>query len=481
MTQPRSRAESQGAMGGLRHPLAAGKMKKTRVIILGGGFAGLSAAMFLDKTLARRADAEVTLINRENFILFTPMLHEVAAGDLYPGDIVNPIRRILHHVKFVQAEVQAIDLSARRVRCLGGVARLDLEFEFDHLLLTLGSETNFFGLPGVSEWAVTMKSMFDAAMLRNRVLALLEEATLQSDSAARRGLLTFVTAGGGFAGAETTGAINDFVREIVRYYPDLSEELVRVVVVHPGDFLLPELGEELGNYAERKLRERKVEVIKGARVASYDGSLVTMTDGKSIPASTLIWTAGVKPSAVIAPLPSQKERGRLLVNEFLGVPGVAGLWAAGDCAAVPDSKTGRFHPPTAQHGLREGLIAAKNIEAAIRGRPLKPFIFTTLGQLATIGRRTGVPMVFGIKFSGFVAWGLWRMVYLMKLPRLPKKLRVMVDWTLDLLFAKDIEQMITMRDVEALSDLAGRIRARATQRTSGTATSALDTAVRDQP
>src|SRR5947208_6924286 len=226
--------------------------------------------MYLDKTLARRADVEVTLINRENFILFTPMLHEVASGNLYPGDIVNPIRRILHHVKFVQAEVEAIDLSARRVRCVGGVARFVLEFEFDHLLLTLGSETNFFGLPGVSDWAVTMKSMFDAAMLRNRVLALLEEATLQSDSAARRGLLTFVTAGGGFAGAETTGAINDFVRETVRYYPGLSEELVRVVIVHPGDFLLP----ELGNYAERKLRERKVDVIKGARVASYDGSLV---------------------------------------------------------------------------------------------------------------------------------------------------------------------------------------------------------------
>src|SRR3989440_325129 len=455
-------------------------MKTTRIVSAGGGFAGLYAAMHFDKRLARRANAEVTLISRENFILFTPMLHEVAAGDLYPGDIVNPIRRILRHVKFVQAEVQAIDLSARRVRCLGGVARLELEFEFDHLLLTLGSETNFFGLPGVSEWAVTMKSLFDAAMLRNRVLAMLEEATLQSESAARRRLLTFVTAGGGFAGTETTGALNDFVREIVRYYPDLSEELVRVVVVHPGDFLLPELGEELGNYAERKLRERKVEVIKGARVTSYDGSLVTLTDGKSTPAATLIWTAGVKPSPVIAPLPGQKERGRLRVNEFLGVPGVTGLWAAGDCAAVPDSKTGGFHPPTAQHGLREGLVVAKNIEAAILDRPLKPFIFTTLGQLATIGRRTGVAMVFGIKFSGFVAWVLWRTVYLMKLPRLPKKLRVMVGWTLDLFFARDIEQMLTLRDVEALSEMAGRIRARATQQTSIVSASISEAAVHDQ-
>jgi NADH dehydrogenase len=456
-------------------------MKKTSVVILGGGFAGLSAAMYLDKKLARRADMEVTLISRENFILFTPMLHEVAAGDLYPGDIVNPLRRILHHVKFVQAEVQAIDLSARRVRCVGGVAKLELDFEFDHLLLTLGSETNFFDLPGVSEWAVTMKSLFDAAMLRNRVLALLEEATLQSDSDARRQILTFVTAGGGFAGAETTGAINDFVRDVLRYYPDLSEKLVRVVVIHPGDFLLPELGQELGDYAERKLRERKVEVIKGVRVANYDGSLVTLTDGKSIPASTLIWTAGVKPSPVIAPLPCQKERGRLLVSEFLAVTGVPGLWAAGDCAAVPVSNTEKFHPPTAQHGLREGLVAAKNIEAVVLDRPLKAFTFTTLGQLATIGRRTGVAMVFGIKFSGFIAWMLWRMVYLMKLPRLPKKLRVMVGWTLDLLFAKDIEQMLTLRDVEALSDMAVRIRTRATQPTAITPVSALDTAVRDQP
>src|SRR5437868_6365348 len=438
-------------------------MKKTSIVILGGGFAGLSAAMYLDKMLARRADAEVTLINRENFILFTPMLHEVAAGDLYPGDIVNPLRRILRHVKFVEAEVQAIDLSERRIRCVGGVAQLALEFEFDHVLLTLGSETNFFDLPGVSEWAVTMKSMFDAAMLRNRVLALLEEATLQSDGAARRRLLTFVTAGGGFAGAETTGAINDFVRETVRYYPDLNEELIRVVVIHPGDFLLPELGQELGDYAERKLRERKVDVIKGVRVANYDGARVTLTDGNTIAASTLIWTAGVKPSPVIAALPCEKERGRLLVSEYLAVTGVPGLWAAGDCAAVPVLNTDKFHPPTAQHGLREGVVAAKNIEAVVLDRPLKSFTFTTLGQLASIGHHTGVAMMFGMKFSGFIAWWFWRSVYLIKLPRLAKKLRVMASWTLDLFFGQEIEQMITVRDIEELSGQLARTRARTKQ------------------
>jgi NADH dehydrogenase len=456
-------------------------MKTTRIVIAGGGFAGLYAAMHFDKRLARRADVEVTLISRENFILFTPMLHEVAAGDLYPGDIVNPLRRILRHVKFIDADVQAIDLNARRIHCLASVADRELEFEFDHLLLTLGSETNFFNMDGVRDWSVTMKSLSDAALLRNRMVALLEEASLQSDEAARRQLLTFVTAGGGFSGTETTGAVNDFVRETVRYYPQLREELIRVVVVHPGNFILPELGEELGRYAERKLRERKVEVIKGPRVANYDGVVVTLSDGTSIPAATLIWTAGVKPSPVIAQLPCEKERGRLLVSEYLAVTGVPGLWAAGDCAAVPILNTENFHPPTAQHGLREGVTVAKNIEATILDRSLKPFRYKMMGQLASIGHRTGVAMVFGIKFSGFIAWWFWRSVYLMKLPRLAKKLRVMVSWTLDLFFGQEIEEMITVRDIEELSGQLARIRARTKQTRSTSAASVLANSGRDKP
>ena len=456
-------------------------MKTTRIVIAGGGFAGLYAAMHFNKRLARRADIDVTLISRENFILFTPMLHEVAAGDLYPGDIVNPLRRILRHVKVVEADVQAIDLNLRRVHCVGGVADHELEFEFDHLLLTLGSETNFFNMDGVRDWAVTMKNLADASLLRNRMVALLEEAVFHTDDEARRELLTFVTAGGGFSGTETTGAVNDFVRETVRYYPQLSEQLIRVVVVHPGNFLLPELGEELGRYAERKLRQRKVEVIKGARVASYDGLVVTLSDGTSIPARTLIWTAGVKPSPVIASLPCGKERGRLLVSEYLAVTGVPGLWAAGDCAAVPILNTENFHPPTAQHGLREGVTVAKNIEATILDRSLKPFRYKMMGQLASIGHRTGVAMVFGIKFSGFIAWWFWRSVYLMKLPRLAKKLRVMVSWTLDLFFGQEIEQMITVRDIEELSAQLARTRARTKHTRSTSAASVLANSGRDKP
>jgi NADH:ubiquinone reductase (H+-translocating) len=455
-------------------------MKTTRIVIAGGGFAGLYAAMHFDKRLARRADVEVTLISRENFILFTPMLHEVAAGDLYPGDIVNPLRRILRHVKFIDADVQAVDLNGRRVHCKATVADRELEFEFDHLLLTLGSETNFFNMDGVRDWSVTMKGLSDAALLRNRMVALLEEATVQSDDAARRQLLTFVTAGGGFSGAETTGAVNDFVRENVRYYPQLREELIRVVMVHPGNFILPELGEELGRYAEHKLRERKVEVMKGPRVADYDGVTVTLSDGTSIPAATLIWTAGVKPSPVIAQLPCEKVRGRLLVSEYLAVTGIPGLWAAGDCAAVPILDTENFHPPTAQHGLREGVVVAKNIEAMILDRPLKPFRFKMLGQLASIGHHTGVAMVFGIKFSGFIAWSFWRSVYLMKLPRLAKKLRVMASWALDIFFGQEIEQMITVRDIDTLSGQLARIRTRPKQAILRVAPSMLANSGQDQ-
>jgi NADH dehydrogenase len=436
-------------------------MKKTKVVIAGGGFAGLYAAKYLDKHLARKSDVEVTLIARENFILFTPMLHEVAAGDLAPSDIVNPLRRILRHVNVVEADVAGVDLAARKVRCLHGLDRSELEFEFDHLLLALGSETNFFDNAGIRDWSVTMKNLSDAALLRNRMVAFLEEASLEKDTAARRQWLTFVIAGGGFAGAETAGAVNDFVRETVRFYPQVGEEEIRVAIIHPGKYLLPELGEELGRYAEQKLRERNVEIIKGARVASYDGWTVTLNDGISIPAATLVWTAGVKPSPVIATLRVAKERGRILADEYLQVRGFPGVWAAGDCAAVPDGyETGKFHPPTAQHGMREALTAARNIERSILDQELEPFRYRTMGMLASIGHHTGVASFFGLKFSGFIAWWMWRSVYLAKLPRLVKKLRVMMAWTLDLLFGREIEQMITLRDVEELSERWARIRDR---------------------
>jgi len=421
---------------------------RTRVLILGGGFGGLYAALHLDQTIAAAPNVEVTLVSRENFVLFTPMLHEVAAGDLEMSDIVSPLRQMLKHVNFLEADVEAIDLVGRRVTVAYGVQRQQKQLSCDHLLIALGSETNFFKLPGVEERALTMKSLGDASVLRNAMVAMLEMASLVEDPFVRRAMLTFVVAGGGFAGVETIGALNDFVRAAVRYYPNLDEADVRVVLIHPNAVILPELGESLGRYAQRKLADRKVEIRTETRVTAFSDHGIELGDGETIAAQTLVWTAGVTPPAVLQNLPCKKERGRIVVDETLEVPGFAGVWAVGDCAWVPNSRTGNPHPPTAQHALRQAVHGAKNIVAAIRGKRKTPFAFTTLGQLATIGRRAGVASILGIHVSGFFAWWLWRTIYLAKLPRFDKKLRVVLHWTLDLFFPRDFGQHMTIHGLE---------------------------------
>jgi NADH dehydrogenase len=418
---------------------------KTRIVILGGGFAGLHAAIHLDDTLARDPDIEITLVNRDNFFLFTPMLHEVAASDLDLSNIVNPVRKLLKRVNFFAGEVEAIDLERKLVTVSHGFDHHHHELPYDHLVIGLGSITNFFNLPGLEERALTMKSLGDAIHLRNRLIAHLEEADTECCAAVRRPLLTFVVAGGGFAGVETIAGINDFVREAIRFYSNLREDMLRVVLIHPGDVILPELGEKLGRYTEKKLAERKVEIRVNTRVTGVTDRGVQLSAGEIIESKALIWTAGTSPNPVLGSLPCTKERGRLKVDETLRIQDWPGVWALGDCALVPDRKTGTYHPPTAQHALREGKTLAKNLIASVRGGTLKPFSFSTIGQLAAIGRRTGVANIFGINFSGFLAWWLWRTIYLSKLPRFEKKLRVALDWTLDLLFTKDLVQFQTFR------------------------------------
>jgi NADH dehydrogenase len=428
-------------------------------VILGGGFGGLYAARRLERTLAARQDVEVVLISRENYLLFTPMLHEVAAGDLDPSDIVQPLRRVLRRVRLIQAEVVSIDLEARVVRYAVGALRRIGELMYDYLLLAAGSETNFLGMKDVEANAVAMKTLGDAALLRNRMVALLEEAAQETDEARQRRLTSFVVAGGGFAGVETVGAMNDFLRETVEYYPEIDASKLRVVLVHPDAVVLPELGERLGRYAQEKLQQRGVEVRLGTRVTGYEDEAVKVEPGDAIGAMSLVWTAGVKPVAELESLPVQKIKGRIEVNEHLEVLGHEGVvWAVGDCAAVPDG-TGALHPPTAQHGMREAVAAAKNIEAAIEGRTPTPFRFATMGQLASIGHRTGVAQILGVRFSGFVAWWLWRTVYLIKLPDFSKKLRVAIKWSLDLLFPREIEQLVTFRDLERMERLSATLRA----------------------
>jgi NADH dehydrogenase len=430
-----------------------------RVVILGGGFAGLYTALELEKALARRPNFEVTLVNRENFFLFTPMLHEVAASDLDVTHIVNPLRKLLRRVRFFEGEAEAVDLARRRVSVTHGSERHPHQLPYDHLVIALGSVTNFFDLPGLEERALTMKTLGDAIELRNRLIENLEAADFECSVGNREPLLTVVVAGGGFAGVETIAAINDFVREAIDFYPHLSEDLLRMVLVHPGPVILPELGEDLGAYAQRKLSARKVEIRVNTKVIGVSAHGVELSDGSRIPTNTLVWTAGTSGHPLLETLPCPKERGRLSVNEFLEVPEWPGVWALGDCALIPDSRTGTSYPPTAQHALREGTVLARNVLAAIRGRPKRPFIFSTIGQLAAIGRRTGVARILGVNFSGFFAWWLWRTIYLGKLPRFEKKLRVALDWALDLVFSKDLVQLNTAKSGQRV-DMVNTVKAK---------------------
>jgi NADH dehydrogenase len=416
-----------------------------RIVILGGGFGGLYTALHMERTLARDAGVQVTLVNRENFFLFTPMLHEVAASDLDVTHIVNPLRKLLRRVRFFEGDVASIDLAGRRLVVSHGSDHHHHELEYDHLVLALGSVTNFFNLPGLQERAMTMKTLGDAIALRNRLVELLEEADFECAAGIREHLLTIVVAGGGFAGVETIAGVNDFLREALPYYPHLSEKQIRVVLVHPEALILPELGPELGAYAQRKLAERGVEIRVNVKVEGISEDAVTLSDGTAIRTRTLVWTAGTSPNPLLARLPCARERGRVRVNEFMEVPGWPGVWAVGDCAWIPDPRTSQPYPPTAQHAIRQGKVLAQNIAATVRGRRKKPFVFNTIGQLAAIGRRTGVAKIFGLRFSGFLAWWLWRSIYLSKLPRLEKKIRVMLDWTLDLIFSKDLVQFMTLR------------------------------------
>jgi NADH dehydrogenase len=419
--------------------------EKTRIVILGGGFAGMYAAMELEKKIGADPNIQVTLVNRDNFFLFTPMLHEVAASDLELTAIVNPIHKLLKRVEFFCGGVDRIDLDQKRVTVSHGASHHSHELKYDHLVIAMGSVTNFYDLPGLQEHAFTMKSLGDAIHLRNHVIAMLEEANFECAREDRESLLTFVVAGGGFAGVETIASINDFVAQAIRFYPNLKPEEVRMVLVHPGEVILPELNEKLGRFAQQKIAGRGVEVLSKTKVKGYVDQQVELIDGTVIPSETLIWTAGTSPNPMIDELACAKERGRIVVNPCMQLPDWPGVWALGDCARVMDERTGKAHPPTAQHASREGTLLARNIVASLRQREPKPFKFRTLGQLATIGHRNGVARILGVNFSGFIAWFLWRTIYLMKLPRFEKKVRVAIDWTLDLIFSKDIVQYLTDR------------------------------------
>jgi len=413
--------------------------KPTRILILGGGFAGTTVALHLERLLRRDPLAEITLIDRENFFTFTPLLPEVPSGSIEPKHIVFPLRALLKRTAVRQAEVKTIDLDRRVVVAEHCSACGRDTLSFDHLVLAMGSVPNFAGVPGVSRHALSIKSLADATALHAHVIDKLEHADLQPDPATRRQLLTFVIAGGGFAGVETIAELNDFLRGAGRFYPSIAPDEIRLVLIHSGPRILPEVSESLSTYALDKLRRRGVEVLLNTRVRRCTAYAIQLSSGGEILTQTFVWAAGTAPSPLLDQLDIPRVKGgRVEVEATLAVRGRPCLWAIGDSAAVPDLVTGGLCPPTAQFAVRQARLLAENIGATLRQQEPRPFRFKGLGLLAGLGRRSAVAEILGMRFSGFFAWWLWRSIYLMKLPGFERKLRVALDWTLDLFFARDI-------------------------------------------
>ncbi len=408
----------------------------TRVLILGGGFGGIYAALAFDRMAPE--EFQVTVVDRNNFFLFTPLLSEIASSSIDTRHSVNPIRRLLKRGHFSEGTVLGVDFTKKEVSVRLPTGRMT-EMPYDHLVLALGSVPNFFDLPGVREHALPMKTLGDAIVLRNRVIQRLEEADV-SKPEDKGQLLTFVMAGGGTAGIEIAGDLNDFIRDAAKAYRHISDDEIRVVLVEAGAHLTPELGLRLGRFAEKKLRQRGLEVYTEAPVLSATADAVTVGKVGVIHTRNLVWTAGVAPTPFAQKLDLPMAKGRILTDQCLKVEAVADVWAIGDLARIPDGRGG-YQPGTAQHAIREGSHVAKNIAQAVRGEALNPFTYRTLGSLATVGHQSAVANLMGIKLSGWPAWWLWRTYYLFRLPRLEKRVRVVLDWTLDLIFPRDIVEL----------------------------------------
>jgi len=431
---------------------------KTRIVILGGGFAGATTADHLEQAFGADPSVAITLVSATNALLFTPMLAEVAGSSLEPTHITTPLRTSLRRTEVMRGRVTRIDLEGRYV-ILAPDAQLPSsglppapgrQLPFDHLVLALGSAANYLGMPGVQEMAFDFKSLTDAIRIRNHVIDMFERADRAADPAARQAMLTFVVAGGGFAGAELAGGLNDFARGMLAYYPNIRPEELRIILVHSRDRILPELSEPLAAYARERMAARGVTFKLNTRVADARPGVVVLQPEEEIRTETLAWTAGTTPNPLLATLPvARDKRGAAIVDGTLAVPGRPGLWAVGDCAAITDAVNGKPCPPTAQFALREAKTLAHNIRASVRGTPLKPFHFDALGVLCVVGHHTAcaelnIPLTGGtsLRFAGLFAWLLWRGIYLSKLPGLERKVRVLSDWIIELFFPRDIVQTI---------------------------------------
>ncbi len=415
-----------------------------RILILGGGFAGVYAALNLQRTLAD-LPAEVAIVNRENFFVFYPLLPEILSGSIETESVLNPIRLVVPDATLFVGEVTSIDLAHQRAEIRHGLYRHYQEpatLYYDHVILALGGVPRTAGIPGLAEYAFDVQRLSHAFALRNHLIDTLEQADIETDPDRKRRLLTFVIAGGGANGVEVAAHIRDLVYGAIRYYQNIEPDDLHVILIHSGNRLIPDLPSRLGYYAERLLRRRGVEILFDRRVSRVEPDAVYLTNGEVIMADTIVGSVGVMPNPMVANLPVPHDpRGAITVNGDLSVPGYPNVWALGDNAFVVDPHTGKPYPLTAQTAVREAKLVARNIAASLQGEPLEPFTYRTIGAMVALGHRSAVAYIRGLTFSGFIAWWLYRTYYLFQLPRWDKRLRVVFDWTLDLLFPPVLVQL----------------------------------------
>jgi NADH dehydrogenase len=431
-------------------------IQQIRILILGGGFAGIEVLRQLQKAFQNDIRIDITLVSRDNFFLFTPMLPEISSGMIETRHIVTPLRAFCNRAKFYETEVESIDLGNKEVVITHRIGKPTNPIEwrshilkYDYLVISLGSETNFYGISEAATQAFTLKSLGDAIVLRNHVISMLEQADIEhEDLDLRKRLLTFVVVGGGFSGVEIVGELNDFILDSIKYfYHNLQKSYVRIILVNSGGRILPEVTEDLADFALQKIRRNGVEVILNTRVTEITSDNVKLDQGTIIRTQTIIWAGGGKPQTVLSALSCDHDKsGRIMTNNYLEVAGFTdSVIALGDCACVTDPNTGKPYPPTAQHALRQGKIAAINLISKIEDKEnhKEPFDYKTKGVMTLIGKRNGVGIILGHKVHGFVAWWFWRSYYLVNLPTVEKKLRVSVDWIIDLFFKRDVTRLKT--------------------------------------
>lgn len=410
------------------------------ILILGGGFAGAYCAQELERRLGPAA-ASVVLVDRQNYFIFHPLLIEAGTGSLEPRHAVVPIRSFIRRGRFIMGEAVGVDWTTRQAEVLPAEATEPIRVPFDHLVIALGSVTRLPEVPGLRQHGLEMKSLADAVGLRDRAIRMLEAAESAPHPERKCSLLHFVVVGANFTGAEVAGELEAFLRAAIRRYRTIRPHDLRVTLVERSARILGALDEDLSRYAERKMRDRGIDVRLNDSVTRIEPHRVTLASGEALNAETVVWAAGIAPPPMLAHLGLPLDaRGYLVCDRDLRVQGRPNVWGIGD-AAVNTDAAGVAYPATAQHAIREGVHAARNIAAAFRGQPTTPCDIVSQGSLAALGCRTGVANVFGIRLSGFAAWWLWRTVYLLKMPGLGRKLRVAIDWTLELLFRRDYVQL----------------------------------------